>query len=201
MTKYEFLAALEKALSGLPEEDIQDRLTFYSEMIDDRKEEGISEEEVISQLGSVEEIARQIISETPLIKIVKKKMKPKQKLKPWMIVLIVLGSPIWLSLGIAAISVILSLYVALWSVVVSLWAVFAAFVGVAVGGVASGVGAIVGGQALSGVWLIGCGLACAGLAIFLFFGCAGATKGSAWLGKRVIVWIKNCFVKKEKTDE
>ncbi len=201
MTKYEFLGALEKALSGLPEEDIRDRLTFYGEMIDDRREEGISEEEVISQLGSVEEIAGQIISETPLIKIVKKKMKPKQKIKPWMIVLIVLGSPIWLSLGIAAISVILSLYVALWSVVASLWSVFAAFVGVAVGGVASGVGVIVGGQVLSGIWLIGCGLACAGLAIFAFFGCMATTKGGVWLGKKVVMGIKNCFVKKEKNDE
>lgn len=41
MSKQEFLAELRKALSGLPQGDIEDRLTFYSEMIDDRMEEGL----------------------------------------------------------------------------------------------------------------------------------------------------------------
>ena len=38
-----FLDELRKGLSGLPEEDIQERLSFYSEMIDDGMEEGLSE--------------------------------------------------------------------------------------------------------------------------------------------------------------
>ena len=34
MNKQEFLMKLRKALSGLPKDDIDERLTFYSEMID-----------------------------------------------------------------------------------------------------------------------------------------------------------------------
>ena len=47
MNKQEFLAQLRKGLSGLPKEDIDERLTFYSEMIDDRMEDGIPEETAV----------------------------------------------------------------------------------------------------------------------------------------------------------
>ena len=39
MNKQEFLAELRKRLSGLPQADIEERIVFYSEMIDDRTEE------------------------------------------------------------------------------------------------------------------------------------------------------------------
>ena len=47
MNKEEFLNALRSALAGLPQEDIEERLAFYSESIDDRVEdrvEGASKE-------------------------------------------------------------------------------------------------------------------------------------------------------------
>ena len=47
-------------------------------------------------------------------------MRPRRQLKAWEIVLLVLGSPLWLSLGLAAIAVIFAFYVVLWSVSVSL---------------------------------------------------------------------------------
>ena len=43
MNKQDFLAQLRKELSGWPKEDAEERLTFYSEMLDDRIEEGLSE--------------------------------------------------------------------------------------------------------------------------------------------------------------
>ena len=45
MRKYEFLAELEKRLSSLSGEDKEERLTFYGEMVDDRMEDGLSEED------------------------------------------------------------------------------------------------------------------------------------------------------------
>ena len=36
MNKEEFLNELKKGLSGIPENDRNERVTFYSEMIDDR---------------------------------------------------------------------------------------------------------------------------------------------------------------------
>ena len=36
MTKSEFLSALENRLSGLPKDDVQKSIDYYSEIIDDR---------------------------------------------------------------------------------------------------------------------------------------------------------------------
>ena len=75
MNKQTFVSELRGRLSGLPPKELDDRLNFYLEMIDDRMEDGITEEAAISEIGSVEEIAAQIIAETPLTKIVKEKTK------------------------------------------------------------------------------------------------------------------------------
>lgn len=200
MTKLKFLLELHDRLSGLPKRDVEERLSFYSEMIEDRMEEGLSEEEAVAAVGSVDEIAAQIISEIPLIKVAKEKIKPKRKLRAWEIVLLALGSPIWLSLLIAAFAVSLSLYAVLWSVIVAFWAVFGTFCGVALGGVTGGVLYIVFGNIPLGIAVIGAGVTLAGFAIFAFFGCLAATKGAVWLTKKMALGIKYCFVGKEKVN-
>lgn len=197
MRKNEFLADLCNRLQGLPQEDIAECLTFYGEMIDDRIEEGLSEEDAVRQMGSIDEIVRQTLAEIPLVKLVGKRVKPKRALKAWEIVLIAVGSPIWLSLIVAAFAVVLSLYAVLWSVVVSLWSVVASLVGCAVGGVASGVLFLCLGNTETGLAMISAGLVCAGLSILGFFGCLAATKGSARLSKGIAVGIKKLFIKKE----
>ena len=197
MLKQEFLNRLQKSLSGLPRADIEERLTFYSEMIDNRMEEGLSEEDAVAAIGNAEEIASQIVAETSLVKIAKERIKPKRQLTVWEIVLLALGSPIWLSLLIAAFAVVLSVYASLWAVVVSLWAVFAALVGCSLGCVAGGILFICSGDVLSGIATVAGGLVCAGLSIFAFYGCLAATKGTAILAKITVLWIKRCFTGKE----
>ena len=198
MSKQEFLVQLRKGLSGFPQEDIEERVTFYNEMIVDRIEEGITEEEAVAAVGTVEEIVKQAVAETPLAKIAKERIKSKRRLRAGEIVLLVLGSPIWLSLLIAALAVILSLYASLWSVVISLWAVFGLLIGCAFGGVVAGVVFACSGNALSGIAMLAAGIVCAGLSIFMFYGCKAATKGVLILTKKFAIWIKNCFIKKEE---
>lgn len=185
---------LRSRLVGLPQEDIEESVGFYAEMIDDLSEDGISEEEIFSAIGPIEEVAEQIISEVPLAKIAKEKIKPKRRLRAWEIVLLVLGSPIWLSLCIAAVAVILALYVVLWSVIISLWAIFVSFCAVSVFGVAVGVTDIVFARVFDGLSLIGLGLFSAGASIFLFFGSLYASKGIILLTKKIALGIKKLFV-------
>ena len=78
MTKVDFLAALKNGLSCLPQEDIVERLNFYSEMIDDRIGDGLSEENAVKETGDVNEIITQIIADVPLSKLIKQKIKPKR---------------------------------------------------------------------------------------------------------------------------
>lgn len=197
MTKHEFVQSLHDKLSGLPQGDVEERISFYIEMIEDRMEEGLSEEEAVASVGSVDEIVSQIIAEIPLAKIAKEKMKPKRRIKAWEILLLILGVPLWVPLLIAAASVAVSLYAAVWSVVVSVWAAFVSVATSAFAGVIAGIGFASGGIVLPGVALIGGGLFCAGLAVFLFFGSLAATKGMVKLTKKLILCIKKWFVKKE----
>lgn len=196
MTKTEFVLELASKLSLLPWEEIEDRISFYVEMIDDRMEEGVSEEEAVAAIGSVDEIASQIIAEIPLAKLVKEKIKPKKRLRAWEIVLIVVGSPLWLPLLIALLAVILAVYISLWAVVISLWAVFASLVGGMLGGIISGAILAAGGNVAAGIAMIGAGILLAGLAVFAFFGCKAATKGTVKLAEKLIVSVKRGFMKK-----
>ena len=101
-------------------------------------EEGLSEDEAVSAIGTVDKIVEEIIGEIPLSKIAKEKIKPKRRMKAWEVVLLILGSPLWISLILAAFAVVLAVYASLWSVIVSLWAVFASIAGCAFGGVTAG---------------------------------------------------------------
>ena len=198
MNKQEFLARLRKGLSGLPQSEIEERLAFYGEMIDDRMEEGLSEAEAVSAVGSVEEIVAQVVADIPLSKIAKERIKHKRCLNAGEIVLLALGSPVWLSLLIAAFAVVLSVYVSLWSVIISLWA---GFVSMAVGSFAGVVAVMIsaiGGYGTMAAAMVAATLVCVGLTIFMFFGCKAATKGILFLTKKFALWIKRRFVKKEE---
>ena len=191
MNKQVFLTQLRRGLSGLPKGDIDQRLTFYNEMIEDRMEDGIPEEAAVSEVGNVGEIVSQIIADVPLTKIVKERITPKKKPGTWEIVLLALGSPIWLSFLLAAFAVMVSLYAVLWTVIIVLWAVFAALVACGGIGIASGTVFAVKGSAPAGMALIGAGIVCAGLSIFAFFGCRAASKGAVRLTGKITLWIKS----------
>ena len=196
MTKLAFLAQLEQALSALPSAEREDRLAFYGEMIDDRIEEGLTPDEAVEAIGSVGVVAAQIVADTPLTTLVKEKIKPKRRLKAWEITLLVLGSPVWLSLLIAILAVALTVYLSLWAVVIALWATFAALVGSAVGGLCGGVAMAVDGYIWPCLVLVAAALVCGGLSILMCFVCRGATKGLARLTAVTVTAIKKSLVKK-----
>ena len=197
MNKQEFLVQLRKGLSGLPQEDIEERVTFYSEMIDDRIEEGITEEEAVAAIGTVDEIVKQVIAETPLAKIAKERIKSKRRLRAGEIVLLVLGSPIWLSLLIAAFAIILAAYIVVWSVVITLWSIEASFAACTLGGIVSAAFFLFQGNGFTGLAMLSAGVICAGLSIFMLYGCKAATKGILLLTKKMALGIKTLFVGKE----
>lgn len=196
MNKQEFLDNLKGALSGLPQSEIDGRLAFYAEMIDDKVEEGMSEEQAVAELGSAEGIASQIISEIPITRLIKERVKPKRRLSVWEFVLLFLGLPVWFPLIIAVFAVILTVYVAVWSVILSLWAVFVSFIASALFGAVCGVLSIICSNALKGISLIGLSIVFLGLSILMFFACLAATKGILLLTKKTAIYIKSSFIKK-----
>lgn len=91
-------------------------LAYYAEMIDDRMEEGMSEQEAVQDLGDAGMLAKQILSAQP-----SKEKKLSNPMKVLIIVLIVLGSPLWACLLLAlfalictGILLILTGYIMIW---------------------------------------------------------------------------------------
>ncbi len=199
MTKQEFLTQLRKGLNGLPQEDIEERVIFYSEMIDDRIEEGLTEDEAVSEIGPVGAVISQILSDTPITRLVKERVKPSRTLSALEIIFLVLGFPLWFSLLLAVIAVIFAAYIVLWSVIFSLWAVAVALLVSAFGVVLASVASLVFfGSELSSLALLGVGFCCAGISIFMFIASGAVSKGMVLLTKKIALGIKFLFVGKEK---
>ena len=199
MNKSDFLSELRRGLDCLPEEDIEKSVDFYAEMIDDKMEEGLTEEEAVAEAGSVDEISAQIIAEILLTRLVKARVKPKRALKAWEIVLIAAGSPVWLSLLVAAAVTVVSVYASLWAVIVSLYAVVLSF---GAGGLAGIVGAaacpFLSNGSAAAVMSLGAGLICAGLAVLSYLGCFEITKGMIVLTKKALCALRSAVIGKEE---
>lgn len=200
MNKNEFISELKKGLSGLSESDVEERLSFYSEIIDDRMEEGMSESDAVAAAGPVDEVISRILADVPLSRIVKEKMSRRRSPSGREIALLVLGFPLWFPLLIAAAAVILSLYLVLWALVISLWAIELSLIVCALCGIAAAVVFFIRGRAIKGVALLGAALICAGLSVFLCFGCVAASKGAVRLAGKCAVGIKKMFMRKGKDE-
>ena len=198
MNKREFLECLAKGLSCLPQKDIEERVSFFEEMIDDYIEEGMSEEEAVARVGSIDEIVSQTVAEAPLVTLVKERARSTRRPQAWEIVLLAVGSPVWVPLALAALAVMLALFLSAWSVVVALWATAFSVAVCAPVSVALGIVYIAQGSPIAGLCGVACGLVLGGLAIFSFFGCRALWRIFWRLTRRMPVWIKNCFIRKEK---
>lgn len=193
MAKEEFLEELRIRLVGLPKKDIDERIEFYREMIEDRIDEGKSEEEAVGEIGTVEEVIDEIAKETPLTKLVKEKVTPKRSLKVWEIILIVLGFPIWFPLLLIAIILILVVCLLFWVFATVVYSIELASIAVSIGGVV--VFFISLAQGAPNIVALGCSIMCAGLVPLLAFACMGITKVAIAIPKKIILGIKKLFIK------
>ena len=196
MTKETFLNELRNRLSGLPKEDLEDRITFYREMIEERVADGASEEEAVAAMEPVERIAEKFMAEIPLTKLVRERVKPGRTLKTWEIILIILGFPVWFPLVIAAAAVSFSLYLVLWALALCVCAVDFSMAAGAFAGLL-GLLANLGQMSLPGAGFIaGCIMILAGLSIIMFFVCTWVTKGILRMTGGMLLGLKVLFVGK-----
>lgn len=159
MNKKKFLSDLEQALVALPRKDRKKTLDFYRELIDDKLEEGLTETDILGELGTPEDISTQVLSELP-----------QREGTSWgVILLLVLGFPLWFPLLITAAVLLLTVLIVVFAVELVL--------------AACGIADVLGGLVLLVLWkpyaalaLIGPGLVCLGLAIPLWFLCVLTTK-------------------------
>lgn len=192
MNKLKFLEGLRTVLSGsdMPLEELDEHLAFYAEMIDDRMEEGLSEDAAVSEMGTVDEIGARILKEVSASGGEGNKTSGRKRKKIWEILLLVLGSPVWIAVLAAVFAVAISLYISAWSVVISLWAAFGGIVGCAFGGMLSGAVLALTGNVLLGIAFLGAALVCCGLSILSFYGCKGLSVGMVCATKKMVAALK-----------
>ena len=196
MTKQEFQAALTHALSAMPEEDVLRTVEYYSEMIEDRIEDGAPEAEAVAAVGTVEEIAAQVLSEVSLPKLIKNKLKPKRKLSGWEITLLILGFPLWFPLLLSAGAVLLSVYVSIWAVIISLYATDLSLGCSALACLAGCVGMLSTGYSAYAVLLLGAACLLASLSIVILLGCNLTARGLITLSRAFGRAIKRSLIGK-----
>ena len=63
MNKEIFIKELKKGFKRLPGEEKRKQLSYYSELIDDMIEDGMSEAEAVARLGDVKDICDNILKE------------------------------------------------------------------------------------------------------------------------------------------
>lgn len=112
MTKTTFIDTLRGLLQSLNEDECNKFISYYEEIIEDYKENGLTEEEVIKKIGTPQSIADNILSEQNSINI----KVPSFSSKILNVILLILGFPLWGSLLLALVLLILSVYIIIWCI-------------------------------------------------------------------------------------
>ncbi len=179
MTKSEYLKQLNSALRPIKCKERQRSLAYFSEAIDDRMEDGVSEEQAVSELESIPAAAERIIAEASELGNL------KVKRSPWTITLVILGFPVWFPLLAAVAVIVLSLYMTVWILIGTLFIISVSF---ALSGVCSLVFLfwIVFLSPLSAIMAMGIGLILSGIGVALFIPAMYFAKG--FVAATVSVW-------------
>ena len=134
----------------------------------------------------------------PLSKLLMEKVRSKRDLKPREILLLILGSPIWLPPVIISLAAVFSVYIAVCAVVISMWAVGASSEVVSLILAAWGVLIVIQGNTPAGAAVLGAGISGVGFSALTFLGSRAATKGLRALTGRVFFGIKKRLVGTEQ---
>ena len=128
MDKKQFCTFLENELRlYLSSKEVYKTLNFFKEMIDDRVDEGLSEEEAVSQLGNIDDIVGQILDEHNIKKRQKKlvwRFIPQKTPSAANIIIAILLFPIWITIFSLVASFFLVFISLIFSLVVSVIAFF-----------------------------------------------------------------------------
>lgn len=176
MKKSEFINKLREELKGYPHDPVEDSIQYYSEMIDDHMEDGMSEDEAVSKVGDPIAIAKQIKYNMPLKNVIKEKVAAKKventgkEVNIGLIIVLILGAPLWIPLAITILSLVGTFFILLWVfdfvmyvlALVSAVSIIAAIIGAAITAFSTGIG--------TALVFVGSGIGAAGLSLLLAIG-------------------------------
>lgn len=198
MSKEEFLQSLERLLKSLSKSEREKSLSYYSEIIDDYMEDGYSEEDAVEQVGNPGVIAQEILEEQEG----KEGRQLSGGMKGLIAVLLVLGFPLWGSLMLAGVCLLLaaalmvvSVYIVIWCIPVCTGACSVSSLVLSVVSM-GGAAIIVFQNPAAGVIQLGVGMVSAG--IFVLFGLLTWVLGKIFVGvtARFSRWLAGIIIRK-----
>lgn len=185
MTRQDFFQELSLLLGALPPAEREQALIYYGEIIADSMEDGLTEEDAVARLGSIRLVAESILANYPgHIPSLKRKPAGRSALN---VILLILGFPLWGSLLLTVVMLLLTAYILLYVPIFVLGTFVVTFFGV-------GLWAIVGSPFLMGdifslgIVQLGAGLDCVGLSLLcliaFYFTLRGILKATKWLWRK-----------------
>lgn len=188
MTRNEFITSLSARLQGIPGTERQKALDWYSELICDRMEE-MPEADAVSGIGSVDEIADEILSQyrqnTTAVHS-SDSTEPQSRRSPdkgvntaLVIFAAAVLSPIWLPLLIVGLSLALVAVVLVWCAVVTVGVMLVSAAAVGAVGLVYGFWALFVINPAYGLLVLGTALISAGLTLALIPLIVVTVKGAA----------------------
>ena len=171
MKKEAFLRALNKRLEGMSAEERARALEFCAESIDDRVEDGMAEEDAVTALGDVEDVARGLLADRPLGAVVRERVRHESN--AGRVVLLICASP----LLVTFFAVGLSVYAALWAAMIAIYAAVASLLIAGAAGALGGVALMFLQGAAPGLCICGAGLVSFALGLLLIDPVKAAGRG------------------------
>lgn len=200
MNKSEFINKLRQEIRNLPYDEVEKTIAYYEEIISDRMEDGSSEEEAVSSLGTPEAIARDLLANQSFSTIIRHKVEDyKRKNNPEntaaIIVIMVLLFPVWFPIAMGALSFIISFFAIIGGVIIALWAISVAIGAAGIAVLIASVFGFATSLIPTGFFSFGIGIALIGLSILAIIASVYATKGIIKLLGILIHSIKKLFVR------
>lgn len=201
MNKLEFLNILRQELERQSISNIDNMIEYYDEMICDRIEDGMTEEEAVESMDSIQDIVREAVLDKSVPTLVKERVKKsREKAKEggheWVwILLAILGFPVWFPLVLTAIILAFTFFLVFWILVGT---VFIVILSLGIAAVASVL------ASLTVIWgfipvptfliMLGGGLALAAITILLWKPICIFAKAAGRFFKDIVISIKRKFI-------
>lgn len=116
MRKSEFLRTLENKLKKFNNSEVQRICEFYQELIVEKIDDGMSEEEAVASLGDINNIVNQVTADLIIERSQEKKPSP---MKNFVIILGICASPILIPIGIALFSTFFAVFISMFAILIS----------------------------------------------------------------------------------
>lgn len=191
MNKGEFLNQLASCLEKMNNAEKNKFITYYDEMISDYVENGVTEEEAVEKIGTPKKIAEVLLEDYDNVKL----NLPSTSSKVLNFLIAVVGFPLWGSVFLAFILLVLSIYILIWCVPFATGAGCAGFFAASIIGIV-GTPFVMGKSSAVAIMQLGTGIASIGISLLLGIATIDLTKKFVIISKNFTIKLVALFKKK-----